>query len=310
MRSQLTTLFALLVGLAAGLAAPPGAKLDTRVQRVPRPQLTAMTSGSSPNRAGLKVAAGAALGNILQGFNTGVIAGALVLIEPEFGLALRPAVTGLIASSTTFGAIAGTLGSSALADRAGRKRALAASCALFLLGGALMAWSPTAGVLVAGRFVGGTAAGLVSAAVPTYIAECAEPAWRGALSTLPQLCVSTGILLSYLVGLAALVGGAGWRLMLGASLVPACLQAAFVLSLPESPRWLLQKRGDAAAARAALVRLRGYDAVDAELAAMRGGLEREAKAEKKATGGGGGFGALDKRTLLICCTLQMFQQVR
>ena len=98
--------------------------------------------------------------------------------------------------------------------------------------------------------------------------------------------------------------------MLGASLVPACLQAAFVLSLPESPRWLLQKRGDAAAARAALVRLRGYDAVDAELAAMRGGLEREAKAEKKATGGGGGFGALDKRTLLICCTLQMFQQVR
>ena len=43
---------------------------------------------------------------------------------------------------------------------------------------------------------------------------------------------------------------------------------------------------------------------------MRGGLEREAKAEKKATGGGGGFGALDKRTLLICCTLQMFQQVR
>ena len=130
-----STCFAQLIvaatAVAAGFDAP-------RVQRVPRPQLTAMTSGSSPNRAGLKVAAGAALGNILQGFNTGVIAGALVLIEPEFGLALRPAVTGLIASSTTFGAIAGTLGSSALADRAGRKRALAASCALFLLGGALM----------------------------------------------------------------------------------------------------------------------------------------------------------------------------
>ena len=98
------TVFAQLIvaatAVAAGFDAP-------RVQRVPRPQLTAMTSGSSPNRAGLKVAAGAALGNILQGFNTGVIAGALVLIEPEFGLALRPAVTGLIASSTTFGAIAG-----------------------------------------------------------------------------------------------------------------------------------------------------------------------------------------------------------
>ena len=274
---------------------------------------TAMTippAKPSLNKPGLKIAAGAALGNILQGFNTGVIGGALLYIVPEFQLDSRPEVTGLIASSTTMGATLGTLAAGKLLQEGGRKKTLIVSCVLFLLGGVLMGLAPTTRFLIAGRAIGGIAAGLVSAAVPTYIAECAEPAWRGALSTLPQLCVSTGILLSYLVGLAALVGGAGWRLMLGASLVPACLQAAFVLSLPESPRWLLQKRGDAAAARAALVRLRGYDAVDAELAAMRGGLEREAKAEKKATGGGGGFGALDKRTLLICCTLQMCQQVR
>ena len=52
---------------------------------------TAMVVPSSRKRAGLQVAAGAALGSLLQGFNTGVIAGALLGISSEFGLAARPA---------------------------------------------------------------------------------------------------------------------------------------------------------------------------------------------------------------------------
>ncbi|KOO26479.1 monosaccharide-sensing protein 2 [Chrysochromulina tobinii] len=184
-----------------------------------------MVVPSSRKRAGLQVAAGAALGSLLQGFNTGVIAGALLGISSEFGLAARPAVTGLIASSTTMGAVVGTACSGKLCDWVGRKRTLVLSSACFVLGGLLMAWSPGSEVLVAGRMTVGLAAGIVSSAVPTYIAECAEPAQRGALSTLPQLCVSSGILLSYLVGLGGLVLGHSWRVMLGLSLVPALFQA-------------------------------------------------------------------------------------
>jgi MFS family permease len=217
-----------------------------------------MVVPSSRKRAGLQVAAGAALGSLLQGFNTGVIAGALLGISSEFGLAARPAVTGLIASSTTIGAVVGTACSGKLCDWVGRKRTLVLSSACFVLGGLLMAWSPGSEVLVAGRMTVGLAAGIVSSAVPTYIAECAEPAQRGALSTLPQLCVSSGILLSYLVGLGGLVLGHSWRVMLGLSLVPALFQALVVLSLPESPRWLLSKRNDEAGARVALERLRGH----------------------------------------------------
>ena len=281
---------------------------------------TAMTippAKPSLNKPGLKIAAGAALGNILQGFNTGVIGGALLYIVPEFQLDSRPEVTGLIASSTTMGATLGTLAAGKLLQEGGRKRTLIVSCALFLLGGVLMGLAPTTRFLIAGRAIGGIAAGLVSAAVPTYIAECAEPSQRGALSTLPQLCVSSGILLSYLVGLAALLFGGSWRLMLGFSLLPACAQAVFVLSLPESPRWLLSraKQGDEAKALAALCKLRGTDNVGDELKAMKAGLAKE-QARAAAAGDGkssGGLGALVKtadarRALGVCSALQLFQQ--
>ena len=263
--------------------------------------------------AGLRVAAGAALGNLLQGFNTGVVAGALLFIVPEFGLESRPEVTGLIASSTTMGAVLGTAASGRLSDGAGRRSALAISSVLYILGGGLMGWSPTTRFLIAGRFISGMAVGIVSAVVPTYIAECAEPAQRGALATLPQLCVSTGILLSYLVGLAALLYGGSWRIMLGLSLLPAILQALMLLALPESPRWLLARRSDDAEALRALRTLRGRDDVGEELAQMRNGLVVEAaRAESKPSDSSGLLSLwrdpAARRALLLCSSLQLFQQ--
>lgn len=220
------------------------------------------------------------------------------------------------------GAVIGTAASGTLADSVGRQKTLVASSALFLTGGMLMGWSPTPATLIAGRFVGGMAAGVVSAAVPTYIAECAEPSQRGALATLPQFCVSSGILLSYLVALASLLYGGSWRLMLGLSLVPALAQALVVLSLPESPRWLLTKRpGDRGKEQAvsALRALRGKEDVSEELEQIRAGLAAEATGSKD---DGGGSTVASKwlgvstmlsnpqarRALFVCSALQLFQQ--
>ena len=311
--------FAIVASLVLSMApAPTSAALTPPPSRSaggppPLPSLRQRT-------AGLRVAAGAALGNLLQGFNTGIVAGALIRIIPEFQLESRPDLVGLIASSTTMGAVIGTAASGTLADSVGRQKTLVASSALFLTGGMLMGWSPTPATLIAGRFVGGMAAGVVSAAVPTYIAECAEPSQRGALATLPQFCVSSGILLSYLVALASLLYGGSWRLMLGLSLVPALAQALVVLSLPESPRWLLTSRpGDRGKEQAvsALRALRGREDVSEELEQIRAGLAAEATGSKE-DGGGSTVAskwlgvstmlsnAQARRALFVCSALQLF----
>ena len=128
-----------------------------------------------PSGGSVTLAASAAVGNLLQGYNTGIVAAALLSIVPEFGLQQQPGMVGLIASSTTLGAVTGTIASGPLCDRTGRRGALILSSALFLLGGALMGWSPRVEMLIVGRLVSGVATGLVSTAVPQYLAECALP---------------------------------------------------------------------------------------------------------------------------------------
>ena len=146
-----------------------------------QPPRVAPPLARQPSGGSVALAASAAVGNLLQGYNTGIVAAALLSIVPEFGLQQQPGMVGLIASSTTLGAVTGTIASGPLCDRAGRRGTLMLSSALFLLGGALMGWSPRVDVLIVGRLVGGVATGLVSTAVPQYLAECALPAWRGAL---------------------------------------------------------------------------------------------------------------------------------
>mmetsp|Transcript_63411 Transcript_63411/g.143030 ORF Transcript_63411/g.143030 Transcript_63411/m.143030 type:complete len:416 (+) Transcript_63411:818-2065(+) len=132
----------------------------------------------------------------------------------------------------------------------------------------------------------GLGVGACSSTVPVYIAECAEPRNRGALATIPQLCISSGILLSFFVALGVTLSTDGaWRLMTGFALVPAFAHALCVaFLLPESPRWLLGRGGpDATAkARAALARLRGVSKTARPLGG--GGT----KAEEAAAAGEGG----------------------
>jgi len=163
---------------------------------------------------------------------------------------------------------------SKLSDTAGRKGALQLASGLFVASSLLLAWSPVVEVLLVGRAIMGVAIGCASSVVPIYIAECAEAKNRGALATVPQLCISSGILLAYAVSLAVtLTTKNAWRLMMGFSLFPALLQAACVtFFLPESPRWLLRRPGPAnqAKARAALARLRGVKTVKRPSAAGGG----------------------------------------
>ena len=83
-------------------------------------------------RAGRVVAVSAALGSLMQGYDTGVIGGALLFITPEFGLDAKPLMQGMIVTATTVGSIVGTLSASKLSDGVGRRGTMLLASAKFV----------------------------------------------------------------------------------------------------------------------------------------------------------------------------------
>ena len=215
------------------------------------------------------VAAVASLGGLLFGYDTGVISGALLFLRDAF--ALSPTMQGVVTSSVLVGATLGAAVGGPLTDRYGRRRVIIAMAALFALGALASAAATSMVALVAARATLGVAVGVASMLTPLYLSEAAPAARRGAAVSLNQLCVTIGILASYLVDYAFADVPGTWRWMLGLGAVPGVLLGLGMLLLPESPRWLAsQGRWDEA--EAVLKRLRGADVGD-ELAGLRGDLQ-------------------------------------
>jgi sugar porter (SP) family MFS transporter len=218
------------------------------------------------------VAATAALGGLLFGYDTGVISGALLFLKPEFGLSaqMEGYVTGAVLAGATLAAACGGV----LTDRMGRRPVMLGLSILFVAGAIASALATDIVELLTGRFVIGVCIGIVSFAAPLYIAEVAPPASRGRLVSLNQFAITIGILLSYLVD-SAFASSGKWRWMFGVGAAPGIVLACGMLLLPESPRWLM-KKGLESRARTVLTRIRGGIAVDRELADIREELQTTA----------------------------------
>ena len=216
-------------------------------------------------------AAIAGLGGLLFGYDTGVIAGALLFIKSDFGLGSF--AQGLVVAAVPIGAVGGAAISGPAADRHGRRLMITLAALVFIAGALASAAAPGLGVLVGARVVIGVAIGLASAAAPVYISEVAPPESRGRLVSFFQLAVTVGILVAYLVGLA-FDASEGWRWMLGLGVVPALALAFGMVRMPQSPRWLVMT-GDDFAARATLAKIRvdDPDTIDRELEEIRGSVE-------------------------------------
>ncbi len=206
-----------------------------------------------------------ALGGLLFGYDTGIIAGAILFIRQALGL--TPFEEGLVVSSLLLGALVGAAVSGYLSDRLGRRRLLLLAGAVFTFGALGAALSPNALVLMAFRLVLGLGVGVASVMVPLYLAEMAPTRIRGRLTSLNQLMIAVGIFVAYLVAFALSRVGA-WRLMLGLAVVPSLLMLAGMWFQAESPRWLLV-HGREDEARAVLSRTRPRDEVEREIEEMR-----------------------------------------
>ncbi|HZO05468.1 MAG TPA: sugar porter family MFS transporter [Solirubrobacterales bacterium] len=218
-------------------------------------------------------AAIAGLGGLLFGYDTGVIAGALLFIKPEFDLGSF--AQGLVVAAVPIGAVAGAAIAGPAADKYGRRVMILISAGVFIVGALGSAAAPGVEVLVIARIVIGVAIGVASAAAPVYISEVAPPESRGQLVTFFQLAVTVGILVAYLVGLA-FDGIEGWRWMLGLGCVPALALAFGMIRMPQSPRWLVMT-GDDYAARATLAKIRvdDPDTIDREIEEIHEGLDEK-----------------------------------
>jgi MFS transporter, SP family, arabinose:H+ symporter len=213
----------------------------------------------------------AALGGLLFGFDTAVIAGITRDLTARFHL--TAASLGFTVAVALWGTILGAACAGFAGDRFGRRDGLRVLAVLFITSslGCAVAWNWTSFVLF--RFLAGTAIGASSVLGPMYIAEIAPARWRGRMVGSFQLNIVFGIVVAYfsnyLIGTLGL-GAIEWRWKLGVSATPAVLFLLMLFRIPRSPRWLIE-HGRIQEAAGVLQRIAGPDAA-AELAAIESSL--------------------------------------
>lgn len=188
-----------------------------------------------------------ALAGFLFGFDTVVISGAEKTIQTLWGLS--PDLHGVAMASALYGTVVGSLVGGWPADRFGRKATLLWIGVLYLVGAVGSGLAPNVTVFIVARLIGGLGIGISTVVAPMYISEISPPKHRGRLAGMFQFNIVFGILIAFVSNwLLTGVGVNAWRWMLGVAAFPSLLYAAFCLGLPESPRWLLSRKGDRAAA--------------------------------------------------------------
>ena len=245
-----------------------------------------------------------ALAGFLFGFDTVVISGAEKTIQSLWSLS--PEVHGVAMASALYGTVVGSLIGGWPTDRFGRRATLLWIGVLYFVGAAGSAIASNVGIFIAERVIAGLGIGISTVAAPLYISEIAPPKSRGRLAGMFQFNIVFGILIAFVSNtLLAGTGENAWRWMLGVAAFPSLLYTLLCLGLPESPRWLLARRGDRAAALAVLHRIEP-DASGAEIEAEADEIASASSA--KATSAGF-WSARLKKPILLAVLIAFFNQL-
>src|SRR5260370_11722079 len=196
----------------------------------------------------LKATAVGALGGLLFGFDTAVIAGTTHSLTLHYGLS--PQQLGLTVSMALIGTVVGAMSAGIPGQKYGARETLRVLAVFYVLSalGCAFAWNWE--TLLLARFLGGLGIGGSSVLGPVYIAELAPAKIRGRLVGMFQINIVIGILLAYLSNFAIAQLGLGateWRWQFGVAGDPAVLFLVMLFGIPQSPRCLVtQKRVDEA----------------------------------------------------------------
>ena len=212
-----------------------------------------------------------ALAGFLFGFDTIVINGADKPVQALWQTSDWFHST-FIMSLALWGTVVGALFGGIPTQRLGRKKTLFWIGILYLVSAIGAAVAPSPLVFSIFRFLGGLGVGASSVAAPVYISEIAPSDSRGRLVALYQFNIVFGILIAFLSNWLLgqyLSETVAWRWMLGVEAIPAALYSLVVISISESPRWLILQKKDVAAGRAVLEKIYSEPSRVAAVSAMR-----------------------------------------
>ena len=181
----------------------------------------------------------------LFGFDTVVISGANEPIKELWNT--TPLFHGtFIMSMALWGTVLGALLGGLPIDKYGRKKTLFWIGVLFLVSALGSALAPDPYTFSFFRFIGGLGVGASSVAAPAYISEITSARNRGKMVALYQFNIVFGILVAFFSNylLNGFSGMNDWRWMLGVEALPAFIYCYMVLTIKESPRWLILKKRD------------------------------------------------------------------
>jgi sugar porter (SP) family MFS transporter len=193
----------------------------------------------------------ATIGGFLFGFDSGVINGTVDGLKQAFHS--TDAQLGFEVASMLLGCAVGAFTAGRLGDLWGRRTVLLIASLMFLLSALGAGFATTSAVFVAARVLGGFAVGAASVMSPAYIAEVASARYRGRLATIQQIAIISGLtcaflsnyVLAHAAGASTSVlwaGQAAWRWMFWMMAIPSVLFLLLLLTIPESPRFLVAKK--------------------------------------------------------------------
>ncbi|XP_038888508.1 polyol transporter 5-like isoform X2 [Benincasa hispida] len=181
------------------------------------------------------------MASVLLGYDVGVMSGAVIFIQKDFGISdvKVEILLGIISLYSMVGAVV----AGRTSDWIGRRYTMGLAAAFFFLGAVLMGLATDYSFLMFGRFFAGVGIGFAGLIASIYTAEISPAASRGCFTSFPELFINFGILLGYVSNFAfsKLPTHLSWRFMLGIGVIPSAILVIIVLIVPESPSWLVMK---------------------------------------------------------------------
>lgn len=217
-----------------------------------------------------------ALAGFLFGFDTVVISGAEERIQSLWQLG--SGAHGVAMAAALYGTVVGSLLGGWPTDRLGRKKTLLWIGVLYIISAVGCGISTGIYFFIASRFIGGLGIGISTVAAPLYISEISPPRYRGRLAGMFQFNIVFGIVIAFLSNaLLARTGENAWRWMLGVAAFPSLAYTVLCFGLPESPRWLIARKGDRDGGVAVLRQIQP-EASDAEIQTLADEITASASA--------------------------------